>query len=307
MTNDPSVGDRGSIGRDRPARRRFVCRPERGSTRRTADESEGAAGSHGSRSPRLAGARRRLGPSCAALGWTDGQIDHEIKYGRWHAPAWGVVALQNAPLTYDQRLWLGSPARWGRCGPHSPDLVPTGRPGVEGGRRTRSTCSRPRATCRPDRGLLLPPDQTALRPVGASGAVRTSAAADRALRPVDRRARSLRTPGGRSPRRVRPAAAHHRRPADRHRAADPEAPARRRSSSRCSTTSRVAPSRSPRSTSDACARVPASPSQLARPCVRTATADGDTWTASGSCPTVDWSPWRWTAPSTCRSATGGAT
>ncbi len=41
------------------------------------------------------------------LGWTDSQIDHEIKYGRWHAPARGVVALQNAPLTYDQRLWLG--------------------------------------------------------------------------------------------------------------------------------------------------------------------------------------------------------
>jgi hypothetical protein len=42
-----------------------------------------------------------------ASGWSNSQIDHEIKYGRWHAPAWGVVALQNAPLTYDQRLWLG--------------------------------------------------------------------------------------------------------------------------------------------------------------------------------------------------------
>jgi hypothetical protein len=42
-----------------------------------------------------------------ALGWTDGQIDHEIRYGRWHAPASGVVALQNGALTYDQRLWLG--------------------------------------------------------------------------------------------------------------------------------------------------------------------------------------------------------
>jgi hypothetical protein len=42
-----------------------------------------------------------------AVGWTDAQIDHEIRYGRWHAPAWGVVALQNAPLAYDQRLWLG--------------------------------------------------------------------------------------------------------------------------------------------------------------------------------------------------------
>jgi hypothetical protein len=40
-------------------------------------------------------------------GWSDGQIDHEITYGRWHAPARGVVALQNAPLTYDQRLWAG--------------------------------------------------------------------------------------------------------------------------------------------------------------------------------------------------------
>ncbi len=42
-----------------------------------------------------------------SLGWSDGQIDHEIAYGRWHAPAWGVVAMQNAPLTHDQRLWLG--------------------------------------------------------------------------------------------------------------------------------------------------------------------------------------------------------
>jgi hypothetical protein len=41
------------------------------------------------------------------LGWTDSQIDHEITYGRWHTPAWGVVAMQNAPLTHDQRLWLG--------------------------------------------------------------------------------------------------------------------------------------------------------------------------------------------------------
>lgn len=41
------------------------------------------------------------------LGWTDGQIDHEIRYGRWHAPVSGVVALQNADLSYDQRLWLG--------------------------------------------------------------------------------------------------------------------------------------------------------------------------------------------------------
>ena len=42
-----------------------------------------------------------------ALGWTDGQIDHEIRYGRWHAPAPGVVALQNADLDHGQRLWLG--------------------------------------------------------------------------------------------------------------------------------------------------------------------------------------------------------
>jgi hypothetical protein len=40
--------------------------------------------------------------------WSHSQIDHEIRYGRWHAPASGVVALQNAPLTYDQRLWLGT-------------------------------------------------------------------------------------------------------------------------------------------------------------------------------------------------------
>lgn len=42
-----------------------------------------------------------------AAGWTGNQIEHEIAFGRWHNPAPGVVALQNAPLTHDQRLWLG--------------------------------------------------------------------------------------------------------------------------------------------------------------------------------------------------------
>jgi hypothetical protein len=42
-----------------------------------------------------------------AAGWTSNQIEHEIAFGRWHSPAPSVVALQNAPLTDDQRLWLG--------------------------------------------------------------------------------------------------------------------------------------------------------------------------------------------------------
>jgi hypothetical protein len=42
-----------------------------------------------------------------AAGWTGNQIEHEIAFGRWHNPAPGVVAMQNAPLTYAQRLWLG--------------------------------------------------------------------------------------------------------------------------------------------------------------------------------------------------------
>ena len=42
-----------------------------------------------------------------ALGWTGHQIEHEIAFGRWFGPAPGVIALQNAPLTHDQRLWLG--------------------------------------------------------------------------------------------------------------------------------------------------------------------------------------------------------
>lgn len=41
------------------------------------------------------------------LGWTDAQVDHEIRYGRWHAPVRGVVALHNGTLTQEQRLWLG--------------------------------------------------------------------------------------------------------------------------------------------------------------------------------------------------------
>jgi hypothetical protein len=99
--------------------------PDRGSiglvTAQPADDSsvdpsvEKQAGSQTNREVRLAGlaslaadqdgvvSRAQL----RACGWTDSQIDHEISYGRWHAPAWGVVALQNAPLTYDQRLWLG--------------------------------------------------------------------------------------------------------------------------------------------------------------------------------------------------------
>lgn len=40
-------------------------------------------------------------------GWTDGQVQHEIAYGRWHVPARGVVAAQNTPPSGDQRLWLG--------------------------------------------------------------------------------------------------------------------------------------------------------------------------------------------------------
>jgi hypothetical protein len=41
------------------------------------------------------------------LGWTRHQVQHEIDFGRWHAVAPNVIALQNAPLTHDQRLWLG--------------------------------------------------------------------------------------------------------------------------------------------------------------------------------------------------------
>lgn len=41
------------------------------------------------------------------LGWTRRQIDHEIAMGRWAVSAPEVICLQNAPLTYDQRLWLG--------------------------------------------------------------------------------------------------------------------------------------------------------------------------------------------------------
>jgi hypothetical protein len=42
-----------------------------------------------------------------AAGWTKSQIEHEITIGRWHGPAPGVIAMQNAPLTHDQLLWLG--------------------------------------------------------------------------------------------------------------------------------------------------------------------------------------------------------
>lgn len=48
-------------------------------------------------------ARRQL----HACGWTEGQIEHEIRYGRWHAPARGVVATHNSTLHARQRPWLG--------------------------------------------------------------------------------------------------------------------------------------------------------------------------------------------------------
>jgi hypothetical protein len=41
------------------------------------------------------------------LGWRHHHVEHEILTGRWTRVAPSVVALQNAPLTYEQRLWLG--------------------------------------------------------------------------------------------------------------------------------------------------------------------------------------------------------
>lgn len=41
------------------------------------------------------------------LGWTRHQVEHEIAQGRWQRVAAEFFALQNAPLTYQQRLWLG--------------------------------------------------------------------------------------------------------------------------------------------------------------------------------------------------------
>jgi hypothetical protein len=41
------------------------------------------------------------------LGWTPHQIAHEIDTGRWHLLAPNVIALQNAPVVGEQRLWLG--------------------------------------------------------------------------------------------------------------------------------------------------------------------------------------------------------
>lgn len=46
-------------------------------------------------------------PQLYRLGWTEGQVDHEVDYGRWHSPARGVLAMQNAPLSPEQRPWLG--------------------------------------------------------------------------------------------------------------------------------------------------------------------------------------------------------
>lgn len=42
-----------------------------------------------------------------ALGCSHAQIQHEIAVGRWQVAAPSVIAMQNAPLVYRQRLWLG--------------------------------------------------------------------------------------------------------------------------------------------------------------------------------------------------------
>ena len=260
----------------------------------------------------LAQAQERVVVSAASSGRSggrDSQIDHEIKYGRWHAPAWGVVALQNAPLTYDQRLWLGVLHAGDGAVLDSPDLVPTGRP-----RRGRAT--RTRIHVLTTKGDLVDPiegfffHQTRrpygrwVRPVPSGpprlpieyGALLT-AERDRYVR------RAVGLLAACVQQRLTTADRLHR-----HRAADPKAPARRDLPLRCSTTSQVAPSRSLRSTSDTlCARAGLAQPNSPGGAHGQPTDDGDTWTASGSCPTVDWSSWRWTAPSTSRSATGGAT
>lgn len=48
-------------------------------------------------------ARRQL----TALGWSDGQIAHEIEIGRWQVPARGVVVLHTGTPEPVQRLWIG--------------------------------------------------------------------------------------------------------------------------------------------------------------------------------------------------------
>jgi hypothetical protein len=40
-------------------------------------------------------------------GWSQASIEHEIDVGRWAAVAPTVVAMQNADLTREQRMWLG--------------------------------------------------------------------------------------------------------------------------------------------------------------------------------------------------------
>jgi hypothetical protein len=42
-----------------------------------------------------------------AVGWSRHNVAHEITFGRWTVVAPEVVALQNAPLTPEQMLWLG--------------------------------------------------------------------------------------------------------------------------------------------------------------------------------------------------------
>lgn len=41
------------------------------------------------------------------LGWSRHRVQHEIDVGRWTAVAPNVIAVQNAPLIREQRLWLG--------------------------------------------------------------------------------------------------------------------------------------------------------------------------------------------------------
>ena len=48
-------------------------------------------------------ARRQL----LRLGWTESQIDHELRFERWQSPVPGVVVVNTGALSVLQRQWIG--------------------------------------------------------------------------------------------------------------------------------------------------------------------------------------------------------
>ena len=223
--------------------------------------------------------------SCERSGWTDGQIDHEIRYGRWHAPASGVVALQNADADPRPAAVAGRPARR-RAAPSLTHLTACRAAGLEwtGDDDTIDVLTPKGDLVEPLDGFFFHqtrrPYQHWLRPT-PSGPPRLPI--EHAALLTAERDRSLRRAIGLLAACVQQGLTT----ADRLILTKPQIRKLRHGDdlrARARATSPAAPSRSPRSTSACSARRPGSRRRRARRCGPTPTAGVATSTASGELP-----------------------